>query len=83
MPPPSRKPPTRRPGRRRRQQAAQDNEPFYASCDAARAAGRGPINRGESGYRSALDPNNNGVACEGTANAAAAGLRRDVLRELR
>ena len=29
-------------------------------------AGRGPINRGESGYRSALDPNDNGVACEGT-----------------
>ncbi len=53
-------------------QAAQDNEVFYESCDAARAAGRGPINRGESGYRSVLDPNNNGVACEGTANAAAA-----------
>ena len=53
-------------------QAAQDNEVFYESCDAARAAGRGPINRGEPGYRSVLDPNNNGVACEGTANAAAA-----------
>ena len=53
-------------------QAAQDNQVFYESCDAARAAGRGPINRGESGYRSVLDPNNNGVACEGTANAAAA-----------
>jgi cell wall-associated NlpC family hydrolase len=51
-------------------QAAQDNEPFYASCDDARAAGRGPINRGDSGYRAALDPNNNGVACEGTAAAA-------------
>jgi cell wall-associated NlpC family hydrolase len=53
-------------------QAAQDNEPFYASCDDARAAGRGPINRGESGYRAVLDPNNNGVACEGTAAAAPA-----------
>src|SRR6478672_2084183 len=53
-------------------QAAQDNEPFYASCDDARAAGLGPINRGDPGYRSALDPNNNGVACEGTAAAAAA-----------
>src|SRR6478672_2135651 len=50
-------------------QAAQDNEPFYASCDDARAAGLGPINRGESGYRAALDPNDNGVACEGTAAA--------------
>ena len=53
-------------------QAAQDNEPYYASCDDARAAGRGPISRGESGYRAVLDPNNNGVACEGTAAAAAA-----------
>jgi len=50
-------------------QAAQNDEPFYASCDDARAAGRGPINRGDSGYRAALDPNNNGVACEGTAAA--------------
>src|SRR6478752_1360362 len=50
-------------------QAAQNDEPFYASCDDARAAGRGPINRGESGYRAALDPNDNGVACEGTAAA--------------
>ena len=52
-------------------QAAQNNEPYYSSCDAARAAGRGPIARGESGYRSALDPNGNGIACEGTATAAA------------
>lgn len=49
------------------QQAAQSNEPFYASCDDARGAGRGPIARGEPGYRSVLDPNNNGIACEGTA----------------
>jgi len=53
-------------------QAAQNNNPFYASCDDARAAGLGPINRGEPAYRAALDPNNNGVACEGTAAAAAA-----------
>ena len=52
-------------------QAARNDEPFYSSCDEARAAGRGPINRGESGYRPALDPNDNGVACEGTAAAAA------------
>jgi cell wall-associated NlpC family hydrolase len=51
------------------EQASQNDEPFYASCDDARAAGRGPINRGDSGYRAALDPNNNGVACEGTAAA--------------
>ncbi|MET0966816.1 MAG: excalibur calcium-binding domain-containing protein [Nakamurella sp.] len=53
-------------------QAAQNNDPFYASCDDARSAGLGPINRGEPAYRAALDPNNNGVACEGTAAAASA-----------
>ena len=50
-----------------RQQAS--NEPYYANCDDARAAGVAPINRGDSGYRSALDPNDNGVACEGTASS--------------
>lgn len=48
------------------------NQPYYDSCDAARAAGRGPIARGESGYRSALDPNSNGIACEGTASTSPA-----------
>lgn len=47
-------------------------ETYFPDCDAARAAGRGPIARGELGYRSALDPNANGVACEGTTSAAAA-----------
>jgi hypothetical protein len=37
---------------------------YYKNCDAARAAGAAPINRGEPGYRSALDRNNDGVACE-------------------
>jgi cell wall-associated NlpC family hydrolase len=50
-------------------QAAQNNSPFYASCDDARNAGLGPINRDDPAYRAALDPNNNGVACEGTAAA--------------
>jgi cell wall-associated NlpC family hydrolase len=58
--------------RAQEEQAAQNDEPYYESCDAARAAGRGPIARGESGYRSVLDPNNNGIACEGTAGVAAA-----------
>ncbi|HYN72379.1 MAG TPA: excalibur calcium-binding domain-containing protein [Nakamurella sp.] len=52
------------------QQAAASSEPFYDSCDDARAAGRGPISQGEPGYRSALDPNGNGVACEGTVAVA-------------
>lgn len=45
-------------------------EEYYVTCDAARAAGRGAINKGESGYRAELDANNNGVACEGKAQYA-------------
>jgi len=59
------------------QQAAAGSEPFYDSCDAARAAGRGPIAQGEPGYRAALDPNGNGVACEGTVAVADATASSD------
>lgn len=38
---------------------------YFQNCDAARAAGFGPIRKGDPGYRAALDPNNNGVACDG------------------
>ena len=37
---------------------------YYANCTAARAAGAAPIYRGEPGYRSRLDRDNDGVACE-------------------
>ncbi|WP_018683859.1 thermonuclease family protein [Actinokineospora enzanensis] len=37
---------------------------YYKNCDAARAAGAAPLYRGEPGYRSALDRDNDGVACE-------------------
>lgn len=37
---------------------------YYANCAAARAAGAAPLSRGEPGYRSALDADNDGVACE-------------------
>ena len=53
-------------------QVALTAEPFYATCDAARAAGRGPIATDEPGYRPELDPNGNGIACEGRANPPAA-----------
>ncbi|BCN46678.1 hypothetical protein RE9431_49350 (plasmid) [Prescottella equi] len=36
----------------------------YANCAAARAAGAAPIMRGEPGYSSKLDRDNDGVACE-------------------
>jgi hypothetical protein len=39
-------------------------EAYYANCTAARAAGVAPIMRGEPGYSSKLDRNNDGVACE-------------------
>ena len=37
---------------------------YYANCDAARAAGAAPIYRGQPGYRSELDRDNDGIACE-------------------
>jgi Excalibur calcium-binding domain/Protein of unknown function (DUF1524) len=37
---------------------------YYANCTAARAAGAAPIHRGEPGYRSALDRDGDGIACE-------------------
>jgi hypothetical protein len=37
---------------------------YYANCTAARAAGVTPIHRGQPGYASKLDRNNDGIACE-------------------
>jgi hypothetical protein len=37
---------------------------YYKNCTAARAAGAAPIQRGEPGYRPALDRDNDGTACE-------------------
>ncbi|WP_460746297.1 excalibur calcium-binding domain-containing protein [Nocardia goodfellowii] len=37
---------------------------YYANCAAARAAGAAPLHRGEPGYSSKLDRDNDGVACE-------------------
>jgi hypothetical protein len=37
---------------------------YYANCSEARAAGATPIHRGEPGYRSGLDRDNDGIACE-------------------
>jgi hypothetical protein len=37
---------------------------YYANCDAVRAAGHAPLYRGQPGYRSALDRDGDGVACE-------------------
>jgi hypothetical protein len=37
---------------------------YYANCAAARAAGVAPLHVGEPGYRSGLDRDDDGVACE-------------------
>lgn len=37
---------------------------YYANCSAAKAAGAAPLHRGDPGYRSALDRDGDGVACE-------------------
>jgi hypothetical protein len=44
--------------------ATQPEPVYYANCDAVRAAGKAPLYKGSPGYRSGLDRNNNGVACE-------------------
>lgn len=42
----------------------------YADCAAAWAAGAAPIYAGEPGYEPRLDPDNDGIACEGSAPVA-------------
>jgi micrococcal nuclease len=37
---------------------------YYKNCDAVRAAGKAPLHRGEPGYRSALDRDGDGTACD-------------------
>ena len=37
---------------------------YYADCASARQAGAAPISRDSPGYRSALDADHDGIACE-------------------
>jgi hypothetical protein len=46
-----------------RNQAARSS-PYYANCAAARAAGAAPLSSGDPGYRSGLDRDGDGIACE-------------------
>lgn len=41
-----------------------DGEVYYKNCGQARKAGAAPLRRGEPGYREALDPDGDGVACQ-------------------
>lgn len=47
-----------------RQQPAQKANVYFKNCSEARAAGAAPIYRGEPGYRTALDRDGDGIACE-------------------
>ena len=40
------------------------NEVYYKNCAAVEAAGKAPLRRGQPGYRSGLDSDGDGVACE-------------------
>ena len=44
--------------------AAPVQSAYYPNCSAARAAGAAPLRRGEPGYASKLDRDDDGVACE-------------------
>lgn len=49
------------------EEAAQQLAPaaaYYPNCTAAKAAGAAPIYQGQPGYRSALDRDNDGIACD-------------------
>jgi endonuclease YncB( thermonuclease family) len=54
----------------RSQQTYQEPRPkpqsLYPNCAAARAAGATPLYRGQPGYRTALDRDGDGIACEGS-----------------
>jgi hypothetical protein len=44
--------------------ASRTNGGAYANCTAARAAGAAPVRRGDPGYGSHLDRDDDGVGCE-------------------
>jgi hypothetical protein len=44
--------------------AARERSVHYSGCNEARAAGAAPIYRGEPGYRSEMDGDGDGIACE-------------------
>jgi hypothetical protein len=44
---------------------------FFANCDQVRAAGKAPLARTEPGYRTGLDSDSDGIACEVNEDVAA------------
>ncbi|CAJ1493790.1 excalibur calcium-binding domain-containing protein [[Mycobacterium] kokjensenii] len=39
-------------------------DPYYKNCTAAREAGAAPLYEGDPGYRTELDRDGDGIACE-------------------
>lgn len=50
-----------------------DGEVYYENCAAAQAAGVGPLNISDPGYRAALDGDGDGIACEENTAVARTG----------
>lgn len=46
------------------QRAMGSSDHYFPNCAAARAAGAAPVRRGDSGYASHLDRDNDGIGCE-------------------
>lgn len=44
--------------------APKPSSAYYPNCDAVRAAGKAPLRKGQPGYRSGLDRDNDGWACD-------------------
>jgi hypothetical protein len=44
--------------------SAPEEHTYYKSCAAARAGGVAPLHQGDAGYRSGLDRDGDGIACE-------------------
>ncbi|WP_083401430.1 excalibur calcium-binding domain-containing protein [Pseudofrankia saprophytica] len=63
-PPQQQAPPPQQQAPPPQQAPAQPASVYYANCSEARAAGAAPLHRGDPGYRSALDRDDDGVACE-------------------
>ena len=52
------------PTSQQRAQPERDGAVYYPNCAAARAAGASPVRRGQPGYGSHLDRDNDGIGCE-------------------
>lgn len=62
--PPAKNPKAVAASRTNRVQGSSSNSVYFRNCREARAAGAAPIYRGQPGYRSGMDGDGDGIACE-------------------